>query len=51
LITLADIGGLAISDTRGAKPAPPELWDGKTAARIADVLERYLAAGAPLRQG
>jgi len=51
LITLADIGGLAISDTRGAKPAPPELWDGKTAVRIADVLERYLAAGAPLRQG
>jgi UDP-N-acetylglucosamine 2-epimerase (non-hydrolysing) len=51
LITLADIGRLVVPDTRGAKPAPPALWDGKTAARIANVLERYLTAGAPLRQG
>jgi UDP-N-acetylglucosamine 2-epimerase (non-hydrolysing) len=51
LIALTDIGGLPIPQARGAKLAPPPLWDGKTAIRIADVFERYLAAGAPLRQG
>jgi UDP-N-acetylglucosamine 2-epimerase (non-hydrolysing) len=51
LITLADIGALPISDARRGEIAPPPLWDGKTAMRIADVFERYLAAGAPLRQG
>lgn len=51
LIALADIGALPISDRSRGKITPPPLWDGKTATRIADVFERYLAAGAPLRQG
>ncbi len=51
LIALTDIGSLADPKVRRDKIAPPPLWDGKTAARIADLFERYLAAGAPLRQG
>jgi len=50
LIALADIGGIMLSAGPGKAVALP-LWDGKTAARIADVFERYFAAGAPLRQG
>ena len=50
LIGLADIGGLTPSPGRDTPVALP-LWDGKTAARIADVFERYVAVGAPLRQG
>lgn len=50
LIALADIGGLTLSAVPG-RPAALPLWDGKTAARIADVFGRYFAAGAPLRQG
>ena len=45
LITLGDIGRLFVPDVPGVKAAPPALWDGKTAARISDVLERYLTAG------
>jgi hypothetical protein len=37
--------------TGRSKPVALPLWDGKTAARIADVFELYFAAGAPLRQG
>jgi UDP-N-acetylglucosamine 2-epimerase (non-hydrolysing) len=51
LIKLTDIGVLPMPQARREKIAPPPLWDGKTAIRIADVFERYLAAGAPLRQG
>jgi UDP-N-acetylglucosamine 2-epimerase (non-hydrolysing) len=51
LIALGDIGALAVPDGHGRKAVPPPLWDGKTAARIADVFEQYMAAGAPLRQG
>ena len=51
LIGLSDIGALPVGAAPSAKPAPPPLWDGRTAGRIADLFERYLAAGAPLRQG
>ncbi len=51
LISVSDIGSLPISATRRDKIAPLPLWDGKTASRIATVFERYLADGAPLRQG
>jgi UDP-N-acetylglucosamine 2-epimerase (non-hydrolysing) len=51
LIGLAEIGTLSIPQTNRAKSAPPPLWDGHTACRIADLFERYLAAGAPLRTG
>jgi len=50
LIALGDIGGLGVPASR-VKTAPPPLWDGRTASRIADVFERYLADGTPLRQG
>ncbi len=50
LIGLSDIGGLTRSPGGGAPVALP-LWDGKTAARIADVFDFYFAAGSPLRQG
>jgi len=51
LIAVSDIGALPVRPAPAAKPAPPPLWDGRTAERIADLFERYLAAGAPLRQG
>lgn len=51
LIALSDIDDLKVPEARPAKLSPPPLWDGRTASRIADVFERYLAAGAPLRQG
>jgi UDP-N-acetylglucosamine 2-epimerase (non-hydrolysing) len=51
LISVPDIGDLPVDEFRKGHFAPPPLWDGKTASRIADVFERYLAAGAPLRQG
>jgi UDP-N-acetylglucosamine 2-epimerase (non-hydrolysing) len=51
LVALSDIGALPVGTASAAKPAPPPLWDGRTAERIADLFERYLAAGAPLRQG
>lgn len=51
LIALSNIGGLSHIAPRQAHGAPPPLWDGKTAIRIADLFEQYLAAGAPLRQG
>ena len=51
LIALRDIASLPVDSPRAARDALPPLWDGKTAARIADVFEHYLAAGAPLRQG
>ena len=51
LISIDDIAGLKPADSVRGKPQHPALWDGKTSARIADVFERYLAAGAPLRQG
>ncbi len=50
LITLADIGALCVPNQRGTKRRSPPLWDGGTAARIADVFEKYFAIGAPLRQ-
>ena len=50
LIGLGDIRNLTLSQ-RGGKPVALPLWDGQTAARIADVFESYFAAGAPLRQG
>ncbi len=49
LIALADIADLPVCAAPGGHSALPALWDGKTAARIADVFERYLAAGAPQR--
>jgi UDP-N-acetylglucosamine 2-epimerase (non-hydrolysing) len=51
LIKIPDIAGLNPRDGRLGARTPPNLWDGKTAVRIADVLERYLTEGAPLRQG
>jgi UDP-N-acetylglucosamine 2-epimerase (non-hydrolysing) len=51
LITLPDIGALHGTAPVRDKIAPPRLWDGKTAGRIADLFERYFASGAPLRQG
>lgn len=51
LIAISDIAGLTAPEAKPTKRAPPPLWDGKTASRIADVFERYLAAGAPQRQG
>jgi UDP-N-acetylglucosamine 2-epimerase (non-hydrolysing) len=51
LIALSDIGSLPIPEAHRGKNAPPPLWDGKAAPRIADVFKRYLDAGAPLRQG
>jgi UDP-N-acetylglucosamine 2-epimerase (non-hydrolysing) len=51
LIALREIGALAVPDGHVRKAVPPPLWDGKTAVRIADVFQQYLAAGAPLRQG
>ena len=49
LIALIDIGSISLPAGRSKAAALP-LWDGKAAARIADVFQRYLAAGAPLRQ-
>jgi UDP-N-acetylglucosamine 2-epimerase (non-hydrolysing) len=51
LISLHDISALAVPGGQVQQPVPPPLWDGRTAVRIADVFERYLTAGAPLRQG
>lgn len=51
LIKIADIAGLMPQDGKSIAVTPPELWDGKTAIRIADLFERYLTEGAPLRQG
>jgi len=51
LIAISDIADLKVPEAKPAKLAPPPLWDGKTASRIADVFERYFATGAPLRQG
>ena len=51
LIKIADIGGLTVSDRKPGNVTPPALWDGKTAVRIADLFQRYLAEGTPLRQG
>ena len=51
LIALSDIATLPVEAPRAAPDRRPPLWDGRTAVRIADVFERYLAAGAPLRQG
>jgi UDP-N-acetylglucosamine 2-epimerase (non-hydrolysing) len=51
LIKIADIAGLTPRDGKAPAGTPPDLWDGKTAVRIADLFERYLAQGAPLRQG
>jgi len=51
LIKIADIAGLTVGDRKAGSVTPPALWDGKTAVRIADLFERYLAEGAPLRQG
>jgi UDP-N-acetylglucosamine 2-epimerase (non-hydrolysing) len=51
LIELADIAGLGEIGPERVRRVPPALWDGQTAGRIAEIFERYLAAGAPLRQG
>jgi UDP-N-acetylglucosamine 2-epimerase (non-hydrolysing) len=51
LISVSDIGDLPIPDAQLGKVTPPPFWDGQTAARIVSVFERYLADGAPLRQG
>jgi UDP-N-acetylglucosamine 2-epimerase (non-hydrolysing) len=51
LIALADIGDLRVPDIGSARKPPPLLWDGRTAGRIADLFERYFAAGAPQRLG
>lgn len=51
LIGLTDIAALPVHEPRAAADRRPPLWDGRTASRIADVFERYLAAGASLRQG
>jgi UDP-N-acetylglucosamine 2-epimerase (non-hydrolysing) len=51
LISISDIAGLKLPQVREGKLAPPPLWDGKAAPRIAEVFEGYFAAGAPLRQG
>jgi UDP-N-acetylglucosamine 2-epimerase (non-hydrolysing) len=51
LISVSDIGDLPIPGAPRGKLAPPPLWDGQTAARIASIFARYLADGAPLRQG
>jgi UDP-N-acetylglucosamine 2-epimerase (non-hydrolysing) len=49
LVSVTDIGTLAITGARGERPRLP-LWDGQTAVRIATVFERYFADGAPLRR-
>jgi UDP-N-acetylglucosamine 2-epimerase (non-hydrolysing) len=51
LIALSDLSALPISESGHVRNAPPPFWDGKTASRIADVFERYIAAGATLRRG
>src|SRR5665213_398499 len=51
LIKIADIAGLNAGDGRANSVPPPAMWDGKTAVRIADLFQRYLAEGAPLRRG
>lgn len=51
LIAIGDIAGLPLTDPARGETNIPALWDGQTASRIADVFERYLAAGPPLRQG
>jgi UDP-N-acetylglucosamine 2-epimerase (non-hydrolysing) len=51
LVSVSDIGALPVAAARGQKMTPPPLWDGQTAIRIAMVFERYIADGAPLRQG
>jgi UDP-N-acetylglucosamine 2-epimerase (non-hydrolysing) len=48
LIARAQIGALEGGARQSPRPAL-RLWDGKTAARIADVFHRYLQSGAPLR--
>ena len=50
-VNSAVVGTLSIPQTNRAKSAPPPLWDGHTASRIASLFEQYLAAGAPLRAG
>jgi UDP-N-acetylglucosamine 2-epimerase (non-hydrolysing) len=51
LIKVADIGSLTVGDRKRGSVTPPVQWDGKTAVRIADLFQRYLTEGAPLRQG
>jgi UDP-N-acetylglucosamine 2-epimerase (non-hydrolysing) len=51
LIEIGDIARIALRAGKARTVTRPALWDGKTAVRIADLFERYLAEGAPLRQG
>jgi UDP-N-acetylglucosamine 2-epimerase (non-hydrolysing) len=51
LISVSDIGALPILGLFREKVTPPPFWDGQTAVRIASIFERYLAEGAPLREG
>jgi UDP-N-acetylglucosamine 2-epimerase (non-hydrolysing) len=51
LIRIVDIAGLTAGDGKPNSVPPPALWDGKAAVRIADLFQRYLAEGAPLRRG
>ena len=51
LIGVTDIAAIRPAESRRVDLTPPALWDGKTAARIADVFEHYLADGASPRPG
>ena len=44
LIALGDISTLMVPVSHTRQAQPPPLWDGRTAVRIADVFERYIAA-------